>query len=327
MLISKLLPLFAAVLIILPASAHSETQEMKEYTVKRGDTLWDISNAELRDPFLWPKIWKENHNIQNPDRIYPAQIIKIPLYLLQIVHEPVIEEFTAHTPMPVVQETVQKSEPVKMNPVVNRNVYLGSGYIVDGLEGAGRITGSPGGRTLFGNNDFVYVNTKDDVNIGDKFIIVRRGQDVIHPVTREKMGYIVNVLGVAEINRFEYGQTIAKILISLREIITGDIIDTLADFDPPVVAKPFRTPDIDGYIIAARNLRIMNTDYDIVYIDKGLDDGLHPGDLLRTVSLGSHKVPNGIIQIINLNTTTATALVVSSTDPVMTGNWVTQSKE
>ena len=83
MLIKKLLPYFITVGLILPAFAFSQTEEIKEYKVKGGDTLWDISNKELQDPFLWPKIWKNNPEISNPDRIYPGQSIKIPLYLLQ----------------------------------------------------------------------------------------------------------------------------------------------------------------------------------------------------------------------------------------------------
>jgi hypothetical protein len=329
MLISKLLSfLAAATLILLPASVKSEMQEIKEYTVKKGDTLWDISQAELRDPFLWPKIWKENQNIENPDRIYPAQIVKIPLYLLQVVHEPVTEEIFGQDPVPEAEivKVIQSSEPVTLDPIVSKSVYLQSGYIAETLDGAGSVSGSPIGRRLFGNNDFVYVKTKNDANVGDKFIVVRKEQKVIHPVTREKMGYIINVLGIAEIDRFEYGQAIAKILVSFSDITIGDVLDTFSDIDPPVIAKPFRTPDADGYVVAAYKRRIMNTDYDIVYIDKGLEAGLHPGDLLRTVALGDYKVPNGIIQIIKLNDNTATALVVSSTDPVMTGNWVTQSK-
>jgi len=55
MLIRKLLPFFIAVSLIVPAFAFSEVQEMKDYKVKGGDTLWDISTKELQDPFLWPK--------------------------------------------------------------------------------------------------------------------------------------------------------------------------------------------------------------------------------------------------------------------------------
>ncbi len=48
------------------------------YTIKQGDTLWDISNAYLKDPFLWPFVWKANLYITNPDLIYPGNKLVIP---------------------------------------------------------------------------------------------------------------------------------------------------------------------------------------------------------------------------------------------------------
>ena len=333
MRIKRLLIYFITALFLVPTFVFSEMQEIKEYKVKGGDTLWDISHNELQDPFLWPKIWKENPEIKNPDRIYPDQSIKIPLYLLQkkTEEEPTSEPVAEKTPEPVKEEVEAEPAPVKIEPLVKRNVYLASGYIVDSLSGVGKITGSPEGRNLFGNNDVVYVKIDGAVTIGDKFYIIRKGQEVRHPVTKQKMGFVAEILGIAEISKFEYGETLATILVSFKEIVTGDLIDTFpainamrSAIEPPVVSRPYRKPNIEGYVVAAQNLLIMNSAHDIVYIDKGQKDGLQPGDMIRTLAVGTHRVPNGTIQIITLRDNTATALVVSSTDAVTPGNQITQ---
>lgn len=50
-----------------------------EYEVERGDTLWDLADRFLDDPFLWQRIWKANQqDIQDPDLIYPGQDFAIP---------------------------------------------------------------------------------------------------------------------------------------------------------------------------------------------------------------------------------------------------------
>ena len=65
-----------------PASTPTETasapMENNIYIITQGDTLWDISDSALKDPFLWPLIWKENPFITNPDLIYPGQIFTTP---------------------------------------------------------------------------------------------------------------------------------------------------------------------------------------------------------------------------------------------------------
>lgn len=326
MLIKRLVLYFIAVGLILPAFAFSQTEEIKEYKVKKGDTLWDISSKELQDPFLWPKIWKENPDIANPDRIYPGQSIKIPLYLLQkeTKEEPIQEPVVEKAKELAKEEVKVEPAPVKVAPLVNKNVYIASGYIADSIGGTGMITGSPDDRNLFGINDSVYIKTNSAADIGNKFYIIRKGQEVIHPETKQKIGYVIEILGIAEISKFEYGETIAKILVSFRDILTGDILDTFFEMEPPAVPKPFRKPNVEGYVLATKDLRIINANYDIVYIDKGQADGLQPGDILKTLAVGAHKVPNGTIQIISLKENTATAIVVSSTSAVMAGNQIRQ---
>jgi hypothetical protein len=49
------------------------------YTVKKGDTLWDISGQYLQDPFRWPRVFEANRGkINDPDLIFPEQEFVLP---------------------------------------------------------------------------------------------------------------------------------------------------------------------------------------------------------------------------------------------------------
>ena len=47
------------------------------HEVVPGDTLWDISDAYLGTPWVWPSIWQDNQDIENPHLIYPGDLIWI----------------------------------------------------------------------------------------------------------------------------------------------------------------------------------------------------------------------------------------------------------
>lgn len=46
------------------------------HVVKKGDTLWDIAEHYVNDPFKYPEIAKLSE-IENPDLIYPGEIVRI----------------------------------------------------------------------------------------------------------------------------------------------------------------------------------------------------------------------------------------------------------
>jgi len=47
------------------------------YFIKRGDTLWDISEHYLDNPWQWPKLWSYNPDIRNPNWIYPGDQLRL----------------------------------------------------------------------------------------------------------------------------------------------------------------------------------------------------------------------------------------------------------
>ncbi len=353
------------------ANAQDLQIDYKEYNVIKGDTLWDISSKEFeeQDPFLWPKIWKDNVFIKNPDLIYPGQKIKIPLRLLkkELLEEvkkeaPVeaevkkeeavtekVEEAVTEKEAEVKEETKviveakrveldeleleRKIKPITLGYLADADLIISSGYITDyiskEIKSLGKIIASPSGRTLFGTHDYVYVKTNSPANAGDKFYIIRSIGRVRHPKTNDKLGHLIAIIGVAEIVGTEDNKTKALITKSYNETNTGDLLDTYYEVEPIFAEDSPRKPEISGIIVAARHLRIINGSYDIIFIDKGSNQGLELGDMFKTISFDKNAKSRttGSAHIISLKETTAAALVKQSESAVSAGDIITTLEE
>ena len=242
------------------------TQEAKEtegvYTIKKGDTLWDISSKFLNDPFLWPKLWEKNPYITNPHWIYPGNPIRLtgvepekkvePQAVKQEepqkageekpqeaveepgVKEPEVEKAESPAPPPVErkQEEVAELKPeVKPAPVDEKPPYfreIRSGGFMSNLEyrGIGIVLESREGKNMMSEGDILYLTlrTAESVAIGNKYTVFRAGEEIRHPVTEKRVGRKYNIIGnIQLIDRSENFYT-AKVIECFDAIMRGDYI-------------------------------------------------------------------------------------------------------
>ena len=304
--------------------------EEMEYTVVRGDTLWDISGRFYHDPFLWPRLWQQNPSILNPHLIYPGDRIKLYPYRVLLEEKP--------------EETPPKPRPLKVLPLPKRirlslypEVYY-AGFITDmKLEGLGEIVGAREEKMMLSEGDEVYVIFKPYVKAeeGEEFTIFRMGEEVIHPVTKKSLGRKVLILGRIVIEGKKGEAKTARITLSYAPIRKGD---RLLPYVEPVEELPTVKAEspLKGWIVASRKEVRLLGQGDIIYIDRGADDGVRPGYLFAVIQEGGagkssfgkrpSRLPTrrvGLLAVLATQRKTSTALILQSERELVVGDRVT----
>lgn len=313
---------FAVVLIsiLLPALLLAD-----EYTIKKGDTLWDISEEKTKDPFQWEKIWKANPHIKNPDLIFPGQKLNIPGEVVEKQKEEIGEEVgvvsqKAEKEMIPVKITPKKIIAQKKNYLAPKEILLQSGYISDDIKTAGKIYGSPQMKTLMGRGDYVYIETDRPANISDKFYIIGKPEKVIHPITKDDVGYLVRINGVIEVVEENNGNKKALVLESYNEIAINDMLLIFYPVEVSVEPDKERRPAVNGNIIRLWDKYNMSGVGSAVYLDKGASDGIEIGDIFNIVSGEKPNIPLGIAQVISLKDKTSVALLKKAFSEIKAGD-------
>lgn len=63
--------------VIAASEVRLSADAPENYTVKKGDTLWDIAGLYLEKPWHWPTLWQHNPAIKNPHLIYPGDKLRL----------------------------------------------------------------------------------------------------------------------------------------------------------------------------------------------------------------------------------------------------------
>jgi LysM repeat protein len=331
-----------------------DTASGEEYIIQKGDTLWGISENKLEDNFLWPKLWDVNPHIANPDLIYPGEKIRIPSResLMKEAAPPAeaemppAPEVKAPVKKPAIAParaaapaTAEKAVTVSKKYLVDKNFYMSAGWISKDFPSIGTITTTPSGKHMAGKGDIVYINVSEKKMLArlgletksslivplnedsrSRYFTIRRIKEVKHPITAEKMGYLIRVTGILEIIGMDGDTPKARVLSSFEDVETGDGLMPYSDMEPPVVPDVIRRPAIDGYVVEAHYTNRLSGENNIVYLDKGSDNGLQPGDIFKIFPNAPIQRVIGEVQVISLKPATSTAVILNSSEEITPGS-------
>jgi hypothetical protein len=230
------------------------------------------------------------------------------------VDTPVEEELLLDFPeyMPV----VKTPPPPPVEYLVDMRTYLSSGWVTNDISTVGKVKFADRGRNLFGESDTVFLDLDSDAALGDLFLATRKVKNVKHPHTGEGLGRQIRVTGLIEVIGFENDTPKAKIIEMFDQVKEGDSLIVYNGSKPPVKTDTTRTPDINGYIIATRMDNSMAVEDEIVYLDKGAEEGLMAGDVLSI----QDNTPTGTLQVISTKAHTAAAVILQVQQEVRIGD-------
>lgn len=301
----------AALLTVAAAAVSADHPDT--YTVKRGDTLWDIAGRFLKKPWLWPEIWQANPQVRNPHLIYPGDVLSL-AYLDRVAVQP-----GPRTEAPVTGVPLSEVEPFLKNLRVTDSVD-DLPYVV-GLE-EDKLR-SVGGQT-------VYIKGLANAQPGQRYAVLRptvryarldrtdaccdqfqaddldfRGKRTMgtqpywtHAVQadgpRQLLGYELMQQATGTISRGEVGGIEAATLVldgNGREVRVGDRV-------VPVEAQPydlqfFPHPPKQQFeygrarVIAVADELAHGGRHDVVALSVGARDGVDNGTVFSTWRVGS----------------------------------------
>jgi chemotaxis protein MotB len=183
-----------------------------------------------------------------------------------------------------------------------------------------------GNRMRLGQNDVFYLKLKNpaEAAVGDLYTVYKRTRKVFHPATGQYLGFLITRLAVVQVVQVDDQLTTARALRAFGPAAPGDPVMkfTTATLDD-AAASPAST-DVTGMVIELQaDLQMtLVAQRNIVYLDRGSEDGLRPGARMELVRYGGALPPRqvGEVRVLSTEGRTSTALVTKSVSRILVGD-------
>ena len=337
-LIRFFIGLFLMLIWLTPAFGQEIQKETEletgfYYTVKKGDTLWDISQRFNDTPWQWPDLWQENKQLPNPHWIYPGERIRL-------YRKSDKQPYEAQVQQVAPQADVHAMEPQPEAPPVqfyysrmNRIGFIRTPPVTP----LGEIFKSLDDRKLISANDIVYLRHYETdgstaLSPGERFTVYRTMKPTDDRYSEDEVGTQHYLLGVAEITQVEPKYAMAKIIAAFRDIHIGDLLMAFEGQSTEVQVVP-STPGIRAKLINTEDHTNLIGEGVVAFLDKGEVDNIRPGQEYNICRQETIKGPDkepltlapiriGSIIVLRTEKTTSTVFVTSAYEKIQPGQLV-----
>ena len=307
------------------------------YTVKKGDTLWDISQKFNDSAWQWPDLWRENDQITNPHWIYPGERIRLFKKSDRLKIKP--EESKKIEPQ---KPDVEVSAEIKPPPPAIKEAYFRFpaidqvGFIrKPPVEPIGIVFKTLEDKKMISAGDIIYIrpasqNKKDAFIPGARFTVYRTLKPTPDSRSYKTIGTQHYLLGVVEITKTTPDYAMAKIIKSFRDIHIGDLLMPYKR-RPSKFAVREGVPGLEGSIISGEEHPLLMGDHSIAFIDKGRDDNVEVGQLysvyfkpkkVKNDPTTFHPVDIGTLIVLHTEKTTSTVFITKSSQAIKPGQGI-----
>ncbi len=262
-----------------------------EYTVAKGDTLWDISGKFLENPWMWPEIWQVNPQIENPHLIFPGDIISLvyldgkPRLVLQRTYKmsPGTVKMKPSVKVMPLDEAIPAIPLDRINSFLSHSRVLGIGE----LEAAPYVVAGEDKRIIVGAGDNIYArgDFAGDVNT---YGVYRKGQIYTDPETGEVLGIEALDIGSAKMRDLADDIATFSVIRTTEEIrVTDRVLPTEERaIDSTFYPSAPEDENIRGLIVAVEGGVTQVGYLDVVALNLGERDNIEVGNVMAVYKRG-----------------------------------------
>ncbi len=231
------------------------------YTIKKGDTLWDLSRRFYNSEWDWPGLWEINAKIKNPHLIYPGKKIRIFL--------------KGKSKLPPIIVTPKKNRAEKpVARIVPKFSFPGMdhvGFIRSTMEKSlGSVLKQKDDKLMMSADDIIYIKPSGSGTlIPGRTYLVFNTQPVNQKINGRIFKGVQHVIK-AKIKIISHKVTYATGIITanFRPVFKGDMIMQYSKINHELKVEDHPAP-IDARIIRAEDNNLMINDHVIAFINAG----------------------------------------------------------